>query len=45
LRYLQSADFRRESIRGVARLRIAPRFVAPLAFAMPTGRPHAPSVR
>jgi glycerol-3-phosphate dehydrogenase len=40
LRYLQSADFRRmrESIRERrAFARIAPRFVAPLAFAMPTG--------
>ena len=40
LRYLQSADFRRmrESIRERrAFARIAPRWVAPLAFAMPTG--------
>jgi glycerol-3-phosphate dehydrogenase len=40
LRYLQSADVRRmrESIRERrAFARIAPRFVAPLAFAMPTG--------
>jgi len=40
LRYLQSADFRRmrESIRERrAFARIAPRFVSPLAFAMPTG--------
>ncbi len=40
LRYLQSADLRRmrESIRERrAFARIAPRFVAPLAFAMPTG--------
>ena len=39
LRYLQSADFvrMRESIRERrAFARIAPRFVAPLAFAMPT---------
>ena len=40
LRYLQSADFRRmrESIRERrAFARIAPRWIAPLAFAMPTG--------
>lgn len=40
LRYLQSADFRRmrESIRERRTFaRIAPRWVAPLAFAMPTG--------
>ena len=40
LRYLQSADLARmrESIRERrAFARIAPRFVAPLAFAMPTG--------
>src|SRR5688572_19462702 len=40
LRYLQSADFRRmrESNRERRAFgRIAPRFVAPLAFAMPTG--------
>ncbi len=40
LRYLQSGDFRRmrESIRERrAFARIAPRWVAPLAFAMPTG--------
>ncbi len=40
LRYLQTADFARmrESIRERrAFARIAPRFVAPLAFAMPTG--------
>ena len=40
LRYLQSADFRRmrESIvERRAFARIAPRWVAPLAFAMPTG--------
>lgn len=40
LRYLQSADFRRmrESIRERrAFARIAPRWIAPIAFAMPTG--------
>ncbi len=40
LRYLQSADFRRmrESIRERrAFARIAPRYIEPLAFAMPTG--------
>ena len=48
LRYLQSADFRRmrESIRERrAFARIAPRWIAPQAFAMPTGPSLTPLQR